>query len=72
MFARAPIATEGLPEFAHRGEKTADHLDNPPSGWHPSRANDWVPGGDCKIDETGYDCIFDPHVVYLNRLKGRG
>jgi hypothetical protein len=23
----------------------------------------------CRLDETGYDCISDPHVVYLNRLR---
>jgi hypothetical protein len=27
------------------------------------------PGESCRLDETGYDCIFDPHVVCLNRLK---
>jgi hypothetical protein len=26
------------------------------------------PGESCRLDETGYDCIFDPHVVYPNRL----
>jgi hypothetical protein len=66
---RALIATDGLPAF-RGGEKRrrTNLMIRRQVGTRPGQKTGH-PRESCRLDETGYGCIFDPHVVCPNRLR---